>query len=140
MPTIKPRVQVTLEPETHVVIDRLAALQGRSRGAVIADMLDSIVPALNRTVALLEAAKEAPQQIKDGLRRVVEDVHQDLVAVAGQSTGQLDMLLSGFKKEGFSVGSEVGSTPVLVTRGSGRGVPHSKALPKKPSSRSKPGL
>uniref|UniRef100_UPI00287F8070 hypothetical protein n=1 Tax=Pseudomonas aeruginosa TaxID=287 RepID=UPI00287F8070 len=67
MPTIKPRVQVTLEPSTHEVIERLAALQGCSRGAVIADLIDSVAPALGRTVALLEAAREAPAQVRQGL-------------------------------------------------------------------------
>uniref|UniRef100_UPI001C0B5BD0 ribbon-helix-helix domain-containing protein n=1 Tax=Pseudomonas aeruginosa TaxID=287 RepID=UPI001C0B5BD0 len=65
MPTVKPRTTVTLEPSTHAVIDRLAVLQGRSRGAVIADLLDSVAPAMTRTVALLEAAAAAPQQVKD---------------------------------------------------------------------------
>lgn len=140
MPTIKPRVQVTLEPETHAVIERLADLQGRTRGAVIADLLDSIVPALSRTVALLEAAKEAPNEVKRGLISVIEGIHQDFVAVTGGGTQQLDTLISKLKKGAKSVGSEGGSTPVPVTRGSGRGVHSQKSASKKPSSPYKPGL
>lgn len=122
MPTIKPRVAVTLEPGTHAVIDRLAELQGRSRGAVIADLLDSVTPALTKTVALLEAAREAPQQVKDGLRKVVEGVHEELVVVAGDATKQLDFLIG-------EMGAAMGSTPVSVTRGSGT---DSTPLPQKP--------
>jgi hypothetical protein len=135
MPTLKPRVQVTLEPQTHAVIERLAELQGRTRGAVIADLLDSITPVMARTVALLEAAASAPQQVKDGLRSVVQGVHDELVAKGGASTAQMDMLL-----ESLSGGSASGSTPVPVTRGSGTdSTPNSKA-PKTHKKGSKPGV
>jgi hypothetical protein len=114
MPTVKPRVTITLEQSTHDVIDRLAALQGRTRGVVIAELLDEVVPALSRTVALLEAAAAAPQQVKAGLRAVVEGVHRDLVAVSGDGIGQLDMLL------GVVADASVrGANPHVVTRGSG---------------------
>lgn len=112
MPTVKPRFAVTCEPETHEVIQRLADLQGRSRGAIVAELLDEIAPALSRTVALLEAAAAAPQKVKDGLRDVVEDVHNELLEVSGDSILQMDMLLSALRD---------GANPHVVTRGSGSG-------------------
>ena len=112
MPTLKPRVQVTLEPETHAVISRLASLQGRTRGSVIAEMLDSIAPALTRTVALLEAAAEAPNDVKRGFRAAVESAHQELVALSGDSSRQLDVFLD-------QLGSGEEANPHVVTRGSG---------------------
>lgn len=112
MPTNKPRVAVTLEPHTHEVIERLAVLQGRTRGAVIAELLDSVAPALGRTVALLEAAKEAPEQVKRGLRNVVEGVHQELVQASGDASLQLGIFLG-------QLGAEEGVDPHVVTRGSG---------------------
>lgn len=114
MPTTKPRVQVTMEPHDHEVIARLAKLQGRTRGAVIADLLHEVIPALARTVALLEAAAAAPEQVKKGLRSVVDSVHDELVATAGHGIAQMDWLLSELQG-----GAEQGSTPVPVTRGSG---------------------
>ncbi|MNC18803.1 hypothetical protein D3C81_1085510 [compost metagenome] len=139
MPTLKPRVQVTMEPATHEVIERFAQLQGRTRGAVIADLLDSIAPSLARTVALLEAAIEAPKEVKRGLRGVVDGLHQELVGVTGaasEASKQLDMLLA---QMGSDEGRESGVDPHVVTRGSGI-TPHtSKATPKKPRKPSKPG-
>jgi len=113
MPTIKPRVQVTLEPHTHEVIERLAALQGRTRGAVIADLIDSVAPALARTVALLDAAASAPSQVKRGLRSVVDSMHADLAIAAGGSAAKPYWFDSSLGD------TEEGSTPVSVTRGSG---------------------
>jgi hypothetical protein len=131
MPTLKPRVQVTLEPATHAVIERLAQLQSRTRGAVIADLLDSVAPSLTRTIALLEAAAEAPNDVKRGFRAAVESAHQELVALSGDASRQLDAFLD-------SLGDE-GANPHVVTRGSGMGVKPPHAKPKKPRKRSKPG-
>jgi pilus assembly protein TadC len=99
MPTIKPRVQVTLEPSTHEVIERLANLQGKTRGGVISEMLDSIVPAITRTVTLLEAAAAAPESLKDNLRAAVEGAQADLADASGDSSKQLDILMKELKQE-----------------------------------------
>jgi len=115
MPTIKPRVNVTLEPSTHEVIERLAVLQGRTRGAVIADLLDSVAPALARTVALLDAAASAPRHVKEGLRAVIDSAHDDLVAAGGEGTRQLDFILDRLS----AGGDAAGVNPHVVTRGSG---------------------
>lgn len=111
MPTLKPRVQVTLEPSTHEVIERFAFLQGRTRGSVIAEMLDAIAPSLVRTVALLEAAAEAPNDVKRGLRAAVEGIQDELIGVAGDATNQLDLIMSEL--------SGKQADPHVVTRGSG---------------------
>ena len=114
MPTSKPRIAVTLPQETFDVLARLAELQNRSRGSIVADLLVEITPPLSRTVALLEAAFSAPAEVRQGLRSVVEGVHDQFVAAAGDGINQLDMLL-----DSFSGPHGDGSTPVPVTRGSG---------------------
>lgn len=115
MPTVKPRIAITLEQETYDVIARFAELQSRSKGAVVSDLLESVLPPLRRTIALLEAAQQAPEHVKQGLRSVVEATHDDLLKLAGSGNQQLDMLLQGLA----AAGSQDGSTPVPVTRGSG---------------------
>lgn len=135
MPTTKPRVQVTMEPHDHEVIARLAKLQGRTRGAVIADLLHEVIPALARTVALLEAAAEAPEQVKKGLRSVVDSVHDELVATAGHGIAQMDWLLSELQG-----GAGEGSTPISVTRGSGTDSTPTTSKKKSGRKGSKPGV
>ena len=127
MPTAKPRIAVTLNEQTFQVIARMAELQGCSRGSVVADLLESVAPALTRTVALLEAAAAAPKQVRDGLRGVVEDTYQQLVGVAGDSITQMDWLISEL--------SGVEANPHVVTRGSGSGETRGSGGEKK---RSKP--
>lgn len=138
MPTLKPRVQVTLEPSTHDVIERFARLQNRTRGSIISELLDSIAPPLARTVALLEAAQEAPKSVKKGLRSVVDGLHGELLAVTGEANvafERLDALMSD--DGGRSAG---GSTPVSVTRGSGTDTPPARKRSKSSSEGSKPGV
>jgi hypothetical protein len=111
MPTVKPRVTLTLEENTFEVISRMAQLQKCSRGSVITELLDSVIPVLSRTVALLEAASVAPAHVKDGLRDVISSTHDDLIEVSGDTIKQMDWL--------FSKMSDSGANPHVVTRGSG---------------------
>lgn len=127
MPTNKPRVQVTLEPSTHEVIERLAELQGRTRGSVIAELLDAVAPSLSRTVALIEAAKEAPESVRKGLIQVVQGAHDDLLEVVGDAHKQVDLLGEEMGKLGAPVRE---ANPHVVTRGSGRGVKKPKTTKK----------
>ena len=146
MPTIKPRVQVTLEPETHAVIERFAELQGRTRGSVIAELLDAITPSLARTVALLEAAIAAPESVKGGLRGVVEGIHDELVSVSGDASRQFDILLDQLDKQAAAEGEQGHPAPQnsppnphVVTRGSGHPTPTHGKQSKKPINPSKSG-
>ena len=79
MPTSKPRIAITLEPRVYETVERLAQLQGKSRGSVVAELVSSIHEPLMRTVALLDAAMQAPEDVKRGLRGVVEGVESQLV-------------------------------------------------------------
>lgn len=150
MPTKKPRVTVTLSPYVAETISRLAQLQGVSRGYVIADLIESVHPPLMRTVALLEAAIEAPEQVRSGLMSTIEELERELESATGANLAQMDWLTSQFAAgaarepehppAGGMIGSSAGrgasrkrskkrrrstkgevSTPVPVTRGSGFG-------------------
>lgn len=94
MPTDKPRITVTLSDPTFQVIARMAELGGVSRGSVVADMLETVAPVLGRTVAVLEAAQEAPKSLKEGLVKVAESVQNDLAASLGDASLQMDAFLS----------------------------------------------
>lgn len=137
MASSKPAIAVRLPPHVFEVFARLAALQGRSRGSVVAEILESIYPPMMRTVALLEAAQEAPQQMRSGLREALERIELELVHAQGGGLAQMDWVLEeiqgapagdakrsrGTRGGRPSRSSEAvqgeGSTPVPVTRGSG---------------------
>ena len=131
MPTSKPRIAITLEPRVYETVERLAQLQGKSRGSVVAELVSSIHEPLMRTVALLDAAMQAPEDVKRGLRGVVEGVESQLVGAAGGGLAQMDWLLGRLGKGPIRPAPSAerseapkrpkgGPTPVPVTRGSGR--------------------
>ena len=71
----------------------MATLQGVSKSHVINELLESVHPPLMRTVALLEAARDAPQQVQDGLRNTLDAMELELVGDLGRNLTQLDFLV-----------------------------------------------
>lgn len=143
MPTVRPRIICTLPPHVFEVFDRLATLQGRSRGAVVGEILETIAPSMIRTVVLLEAAKEAHPEVLANIKRGVDALEKELVQSAGANVAQLDWViqseLQGAKRSQASSapqerrGPGTASKPAknaLDPRGCNTGVP----TPKKPLS------
>lgn len=93
MPTTKPRIAVTLEPNDYEVVQRLSELTGDPKSRIIAELMQAVIEPLRRTVALLEAAQSAPIEIKQGLRNTVETMERELYQVAGHSLEQMDWLI-----------------------------------------------
>ena len=125
MPTTKPRFMVTMNVHDHEVIARFAELQGKTRGRVVAEILETIIPPLRTSVALFEAAAEAPSQVRENLKQSLSVMERELVGVAGASLAQVDWLLKEAveasregKKEGAARSRGDLLTPVPVTRGS----------------------
>lgn len=79
MPTIKPRINVTLQPQTHAAVQRLAALSGDSMSSIIAGFVDLVVPSLERVVVALERARDAPEEVRAGLLAAVDRAERELV-------------------------------------------------------------
>lgn len=92
MPTDKPRITITLNPHVYATLKRMSELGGQPMSTIISELLDSVHEPFMRTVALLDAASQAPKQVKDGLRQSFEAVERDLYGVVGYSVAQMDWL------------------------------------------------
>lgn len=108
MPTANPRVNVTLPPALDVLVSRLAVHRSVSKSQVLRELLEAAEPALQRAVALMDAASRAAPEVLSGLadsmmraQERIEDVlagsmhrleHADLVtkaeAVKGRRVGR----------------------------------------------------
>lgn len=120
MATNKPRLSVTLPGNIYKTLSELSRLQGASMSSIIVDLLETVHPPLLRTVALLQAAHDAPQEVRDGLLSAFEGMEKELSEAAGIAERQLDLL-------DVSLGVAKGADPHVVTRGSGRGEVRDKA-------------
>jgi hypothetical protein len=131
MPTKKPRITITLEPHTHEVLSRLSAASGDSMSQIVSEYIEVAVPALERVVVVLERAKAAPAEARDGFAAAIGRTDRAVIAALGTVDGQMDWLLNVAEAalpaaaEPLPKRAEVprlkGSTPVPVTRGSGGG-------------------
>jgi hypothetical protein len=136
MPTINPRVQVTLSPSLFDLVGRMAQAQQVSRSQVLRELLEAAEPALQRVVALSQAAERAKGAVKadfaESLRRSQEVIEAELSRSLGGVDGLTGDLVAMAQRiegrrpgrtraSGAGVGGGAPATPVPVTRGSGPG-------------------
>ena len=69
MPTLNPRVNVTLTPSLHLLLGRLATLERASKSQVLRELLEAAEPSLQRAVASMEAALSVRKESREGLAR-----------------------------------------------------------------------
>jgi hypothetical protein len=123
MPTSKPRVWVTLEPETYAVLKSMAELTGSTPGQVLCDLAEPALPSLTRLVdaahqfAAWKASEEALlREVHEDVFQGVDAAVQALEARMGRSsrsdapTGLLGALLPLFGS-GAGDGPDRASTP-----------------------------
>lgn len=144
MPTINPRVNVTLRPEVYDLVSRLAKLQQRSRAAVLSELLHEVLPVLERVVVVGEAAKRAEVQAKEGLRESMEKAEAAILPHISAAMNQFDLLIddatshlqghgssptkSARERSDRAIRGAPGTpkSPRPVTRGPGRGAKPTK--------------
>lgn len=88
------RINLTMSRNLYETFSRMSELTGDSRSALIVEILETINPPLQRTIALLEAASQAPLQVRQGLRTSLEAMEQELAAAAGVAQTNQDLLLA----------------------------------------------
>lgn len=84
MPTLNPRVNVTLSISLDMLVAQLASLQRVSKSQVLRELLEAAEPYLQRAVALMEIASTASVEARTGLAHKLGrdlDTAQDSVAL-----------------------------------------------------------
>ena len=136
MPTAKPRITITLEPRNHEILSRLSAAGGESMSSLVSQFLELALPSMERLVVVLEQARAAPEEARAGLAAAIERADRTLLPALTAAVDQRDMFLDSLDVAGRPPGPAAqrpdqaaapprkaqkrGSTPVPVTRGSGR--------------------
>lgn len=93
MPTVKPRITITLTDEQHSTLHALAQVQGVSMSSIVVDLVETTLPVLKRLATVLRNASEAPQAVLDGLRASLESAEGDMVGHGQAVSEQLDLLV-----------------------------------------------
>lgn len=87
MPTSNPRVNVTLSPSLHQLVDDLAQMQRVSKATVLRELLEASEPALLQAVAMMKAAKDMTAEARNA---VAKDMERTLAQVERKTAGLLE--------------------------------------------------
>lgn len=98
MATDKPRITITLSPEQHFVLKRLATLQGGSMSRIVTDLLGEVTPVLSRVCDTLEVAKRAQEGVRLNLRRAAQEAEEDIRPLAEIARNQFDLFASELER------------------------------------------
>jgi uncharacterized membrane protein YccC len=93
MPTAKPRITITLSDDQHRLLSTLGELQGESMSSIVVDLLESVRPPLERLVQVLQAAKDAPENVRKELKKSAEIAEAEHMPLVTSMVGQLDLML-----------------------------------------------
>jgi hypothetical protein len=101
MPTSKPRVLVTLEPEQHELISLLGELRGVSKAQVVRELIEASETVLERVVTVLAAAQKAENTYLSTIKTEIEEVDdqirplvEQVIELFGVTTSDIEKKLS----------------------------------------------
>lgn len=89
MPTLNPRLTITLDPLLAAQLRRLSELTGNSQGKLIAEILEGSSEVFARLITVLEAAKEATADMRS-------KASSDMAAAQTRVEKQLGLILDDF--------------------------------------------
>lgn len=90
MATRNPRVQVALSDETCAFVAELAELSGKSRSAVISEVVDVALPAMQAMRDALRVVKEQPKEAERLLARFANAATAELAQAQLDLTAHVD--------------------------------------------------
>ena len=85
MPTVNPRINVTLSPSLYNMVEELAKHQRVSRSMVLRELLEASEPALAQVVAMLKAAENMTEAAKERMRKDMDQTITSLENKAEQA-------------------------------------------------------
>ena len=86
----KPRIHVSIEPQTDKLINEITALTGQSRSAFVAEMVESAVPQMLKVRSTL---KKLQKLDKDQLEAIQDNINatEDKILAAFEAVEQADI-------------------------------------------------
>lgn len=70
MPTVNPRISVTLQPSTAALLARVCSLTGNSQSSTVGELLTQCEPVFERMARILEAADELKREAADEVQQI----------------------------------------------------------------------
>ena len=90
MPTINPRITITLDADQYGVISRLSELQKRPMSKIVVDLLGEMTPMLARVVDTMELALRARDGVRESIREGVRTAEANILPHAEEIVRQYE--------------------------------------------------
>lgn len=119
MPTKKPRVIVTLDPDDYELLRRVAVASGGSMASVLREYVEMSRPMLRHLADLADSMERAERERKELHQGAVDRAIQKGQALFDLAEGQLPLFYDWLEVLAETVEGKPGLDPRLVTRGSG---------------------
>lgn len=136
MPTINPRINVTLSDSTDHLVKRFAELQRVSKSQVVRELLDTAAPALAQAISLMEAASHAAKGARDTLREALDSTIEQAETQSAEHLANMERITADLVSQAQAVRGRRprrlpptgAGLPAPVAEASGRG--RAQAVPK----------
>lgn len=99
MPTLKPRVSITMEPGDLAILDRYAAASGTPRATIVSGLIASAIPELGRAAELIEMANAAPRHIREGIVENLSNATADALGFLEPFHGDFILAMNHLQRE-----------------------------------------
>lgn len=90
MPTLNPRISVTLKPSTDAILRRLSAITGNSKSSLVSDILEQSENLFEKIVLTLEAAEKVKSSLASDALDGFEKGHARLQEQLGMAMDLFD--------------------------------------------------
>lgn len=90
MPTLNPRITITLTPAVAAVLRELSSLAGNSQSAIVGELLETSLPVFERVVAALRAASQIQASAKVEIAAGLDRAQQKLETQMGLMLSEMD--------------------------------------------------
>jgi hypothetical protein len=98
MPTIKPRITITLEPEAYAVLSQMAKLTKSSMSSILSDLASEAAPVFARVVALVTEAEALKGSVGDRVRQLAQNAEVEMLPIAREAVRTLDTFDAAVRK------------------------------------------
>lgn len=122
MPTLNPRLTITLEPTLAAQLRRLSELTGNSQSKLISELLEGSTAIFAKLIRVLEAAEKAKAEVKGRAAANLEEAQ-------GRMETQLQIVMEDFDSYTGSLLAEVEGISRRARKGHGRATASASAAP-----------
>lgn len=95
MPSVKPRLALTLPQHRYDLLERLARLQGVSKASIVTGLMEEAWPVLERVCVAIEAVQRMQQDVKPGFREACDQAISEIEPYAHSIANQFDLFING---------------------------------------------